>query len=75
MEELKIFNLDNALKRCEILNSIVNGETVIQPAQMTNSERFRAMNDDEQQKFVRRFLDIEDFADWLQQPVEDLTEV
>ena len=68
MEELKLFDLDNALKRCEILNRIVNGETVTQPAQMTNSERFRAMCDEEQQKCVRRFLKIEDFADWLQQP-------
>lgn len=44
MEELKLFNLDNALKRCKILNGIVNGETVIQPAPMTNAERFRANN-------------------------------
>ena len=36
----------------------------------TNAERFRAMSDEEQQKFVRRFWEIEDFADWLQQPAE-----
>lgn len=37
---------------------------------MTNAERFRAMSDEEQQKFVRRFWEIEDFADWLKQPKE-----
>lgn len=31
---------------------------------------FRAMSDEEQQNFVRKFLKIEDFADWLQQPAE-----
>lgn len=35
---------------------------------MTNADRFRAMSDEEQQKCVRRFWEIEDFADWLQQP-------
>lgn len=70
MEELKLFDLGNALKRCEILNRIVNGETVTQPAQMTNADRFRDMSNAEQQKCVRRFLEIEDFADWLQQPAE-----
>lgn len=35
-----------------------------------NAERFRAMTDEEQQKCVRRFLEIEDFADWLQKPAE-----
>ena len=34
----------------------------------TNAGRFRAMSDEDQQKFVRRFWEIEDFADWLQQP-------
>ena len=37
--------------------------------QQTNADRFRAMSDEEQQKCVRRFWEIEDFADWLQQPV------
>ena len=37
---------------------------------ITNSARFRAMSDEEQQNFVRKFLKIEDFADWLQQPAE-----
>ena len=36
----------------------------------TNADRFRAMSDDEQQKCVRRFWEIEDFADWLKQPAE-----
>lgn len=36
----------------------------------TNADRFRAMSDEEQQKCVRRFWEIEDFADWLQQPAE-----
>ena len=34
----------------------------------TNADRFRAMSDEEQQKCVRKFWEIEDFADWLQQP-------
>ena len=33
----------------------------------TNADRFRAMSDEEQQKCVRRFWEIEDFADWLKQ--------
>ena len=37
---------------------------------MTNADRFRAMSDKEQQSFVRGFWEIEDFADWLQQPAE-----
>ena len=36
----------------------------------TNADRFRAMSDEEQQKCVRRFWEIEDFADWLKQPAE-----
>lgn len=36
----------------------------------TNADRFRAMSDKEQQSFVRGFWEIEDFADWLQQPAE-----
>lgn len=40
------------------------------PVPMTNADRFRAMSDEEQQKCVRRFWEIEDFADWLQQPAE-----
>lgn len=35
---------------------------------MTNADRFRRMTNEEQQKFVRGFWEIEDFADWLQQP-------
>lgn len=35
---------------------------------MTNADRFRSMSDEEQQKCVRRFWEIEDFAAWLQQP-------
>ena len=35
-----------------------------------NADRFRSMSDEEQQKFVRRFWEIEDFADWLKQPSE-----
>ena len=31
----------------------------------TNADRFRAMSDKEQLSFVRGFLEIEDFADWL----------
>lgn len=37
---------------------------------ITNADRFRAMSDEEQQKCVRRFWEIEDFADWLKQPAE-----
>ena len=36
----------------------------------TNADRFRAMSDEEQQKCVRKFWEIEDFADWLQLPAE-----
>ena len=36
----------------------------------TNADRFRAMSNEEQQSFVRGFWEIEDFADWLQQPAE-----
>ena len=32
---------------------------------LTNADYFRAMSDEEQQNFVRRFWEIEDFADWL----------
>ena len=32
---------------------------------LTNADYFRAMSDEEQQNFVRGFLEIEDFADWL----------
>lgn len=42
-----------------------------EPAVETNADRFRAMSDDEQQKCVRRFWEIEDFADWLKQPAEE----
>lgn len=37
---------------------------------MTNADRFRRMTNEEQQKFVRGFWEIEDFADWLQQPAK-----
>ena len=37
---------------------------------ITNADRFRAMSDEEQQNFVRKFWEIEDFANWLQQPAE-----
>ena len=37
---------------------------------ITNADFFRTMLDKEQQIFVRKFLKIEDFADWLQQPEE-----
>lgn len=36
----------------------------------TNADRFRAMSDEEQQKCVRRFREIENFADWLKQTAE-----
>ena len=36
----------------------------------TNADRFCAMSDEEQQNCVRKFFEIEDFADWLQQPAE-----
>ena len=36
----------------------------------TNADRFRAMSDEEQQKWARGFWEIEDFADWLKQPAE-----
>ncbi len=36
----------------------------------TNADRFRAMSNEEQQNCIRKFWEIEDFADWLQQPAE-----
>ena len=33
----------------------------------TNADRFRAMSNEEQQNYVRKFWEIEDFADWLKQ--------
>ena len=36
----------------------------------TNADRFRDMSDKEQQRFVRGFWEIEDFADCIQQPAE-----
>lgn len=44
---------------------------VPRPTPQTNADRFRSMSDEEQQKCVRRFWEIEDFADWLKQPAED----
>lgn len=38
---------------------------------VTNADRFHAMSDQEQQRCVRRFWEIEDFADWLKQPAKD----
>ena len=35
---------------------------------ITNADCFRAMSDEEQQSCVRKFWEIEDFADWLKQP-------
>lgn len=32
---------------------------------LTNADYFRVMSNEEQQNFVRIFLEIEDFADWL----------
>lgn len=37
----------------------------------TNADRFRKMSDEEQQRCVRGFWEIEDFADWLKQPAEE----
>ena len=36
---------------------------------LTNADYFRAISDEEQQNFVRRFWEIEDFVDWLGQTV------
>ena len=41
------------------------------PMPMSNADRFRDMSDEEQQKCVRRFWEVEDFADWLKQPVKE----
>ena len=32
---------------------------------LTNADYFRTMSNKEQQNFVRKFWEIEDFADWL----------
>ena len=34
---------------------------------ITNADRFRVMSDEEQQNCIRKFWEIEDFADWLKQ--------
>ena len=47
------------------------GECFIYRTINTNADLFRAMSDEEQQSFVRGFWEIEDFADWLQQPAEE----
>lgn len=36
---------------------------------LINADYFRAMSNVEQQNFVRRFWEIEDFVDWLGQTV------
>ena len=45
---------------------MIMGECFIYRTINTNADLFRAMSDEEQQSFVRGFLEIEDFADWLQ---------
>ena len=37
---------------------------------ITNADCFRHMSNEEQQNFVRKFWEIEDFADWLNKPAE-----
>ena len=37
---------------------------------ITNADRFRVMSDEEQQNCIRKFWEIEDFADWLKQPAK-----
>lgn len=51
------------------IDEIIDGTPSEKP--QTNADRFLAMSDGEQQKCVRRFFEIEDFADWLKQPAED----
>ena len=34
---------------------------------ITNADRFRVMSDEEPQNCIRKFWEIEDFADWLKQ--------
>ena len=46
----------------------IGGEFYNKP--ITNADRFRAMSDEEQQNCVRKFWEIEDFADWLRQPAK-----
>ena len=36
---------------------------------LTNADYIRVMSNEEQQNFVRRFWEIEDFVDWLGQTV------
>ena len=49
---------------------MIMGECFIYRTINTNADLFRAMSDEEQQSFVRGFWEIEDFADWLQQPAK-----
>lgn len=46
-------------------------KTYTEDKQKTNTDRFRVMSNEEQQNFVRKFWEIEDFADWLQRPAEE----
>lgn len=52
------------LRKCMAFNSAEDDKP------QTNADRFRAMSDEEQQNCVRKFWEIEDFADWLQQPMK-----
>ena len=47
------------IERCE------HNECPYRTEPLTNADYFRVMSDEEQQNFVRGFLEIEDFADWL----------
>ena len=65
----------NTLDGCKVkeysaICPLTNMATPITEYRMTNADRFRAMSNEEQQNFVRKFWEIEDFVDWLQQPAE-----
>lgn len=61
---------DDCEKLFKAIDRLGEHEDKAEQKPKTNADRFRAMSDEEQQKCVRKFWEIEDFADWLQQPAE-----
>ena len=64
--ERRMIMLNGAKVTREFLNALDSANS--SKNTQTNADRFRAMSDEEQQNCVRKFWEIEDFADWLKQP-------
>lgn len=50
------------------VNECENKKCPYRTEPLINADYFRAMSNEEQHNFVKGFWEIEDFADWLQQP-------